>query len=300
MRSLFNAAIALLRSALSLLRGRVLAIVISSLLLLVTSLGVAFNEGVLSPFPEIEEDDRPSVAVFRRNCSNSVSEVRDRSSYPIVQVFSRPSYSDYFSSDISGTISLSFVGFFIGCSEIQLDFTELDGAKVHSAEVAVYKSDTSGSERYISRARYKVNWSASDKNRTSFFLPTDRDVAELDIVLTGLFQRAGSAEFYFDGHFRFFEVIDNEDVHSEEFVGGSFSRLVAIGLDQRTETSNPYDGGAPELVRTITFEKLESMNRFVSTFLATLLGIWVGLIFESILAMTILREVRSSLKGGSD
>ena len=134
-------------------------------------------------------------------------------------------------------------------------------------------------------------------------LPPGVDVANVILTIDRLFKRAGLAEFAFIAHFLF----TRDHVKSAKpdpalianpvmFHGGNFSQLRATGFDQRTTVPNVGLQGAQQLVRTIWFGGLDTMNRFITILLSTLLGIWIGAIFESVLAISALRYAETEIR----
>ena len=283
---------------------------ISGILFLLTFFGLIANEGVLTPSAIGEPSSRgPELRVWRGNCAAIPTPPRMPTPYPLVS--SRIGNYAYFRSRVGGTFTLSnsLLGagpsvdwnFYQDCSSFLVDLSEFGDSELTSATARLYAEDqpTLDARIYLDTTQTALNILILENGIYELKLPDSiaetREISSIDLEVSDLLKRVSQVEFGFGPAYPF-ALFTRTRVASEftnnptftqdpDYLGSRIATTVASGTNQRTEVANPGRGGAPELVSKIRFGSLEAFKNLLTILLSTLLGVWIGAVFESVLAL---------------
>jgi hypothetical protein len=275
-----------------------LTLAISVVGLLVSFTGILVNEGIVSFGPEREPTEGfRSLYVWRAACKPPVRRERDSA---IVYASSRPAKHEYFSKRFGGTLKLSFPSFFSGCSRFAVDLSELPEASLVNAEFWFFR-DSDRSWKGPPGIEKLDDATTVERSGDGIYVISARPglrAAALDLEVDGLFERVGAAELEIDLRVAFLERVEDgmsraSRNHPTNLFGVDVAEFIAIAPSQRQSIPNLGRlGNRAQVVRIVWFGALDSMNRLLSLLLSTLLGIWIGGIFESVLVLATVKEIR--------
>lgn len=301
---------------------------IASASLVVTVLLLFWNEGVLTlPSPKIDSSDNdPQIRIWRGECVDvdrpPTIPSPNSGSYkqpllPYVQGTIRTRSLDYFASSSEGRVRISFSGgrgglpwsYFSNCAEYYIDFSDLPETQVVRAMFRYYRDMplADGQPRWIDPEPYEGVMRAIDGNKVVLESVREGDIYEIELTVEGLYKRLGIDEFGLPTmvNVAFLNeevpeaILKGPDVLNEKrFVGGNNIQVFAGGAGQRTELTNAGINPGSQIVDSVKSDRLANVNRSLSIVLSTLLGLWIGIIFEALLVLTTLEHV-SRLVGNS-
>ncbi|MFK5947922.1 MAG: hypothetical protein QM500_04015 [Methylococcales bacterium] len=283
-----------------------IAIKISIACFFITFICILLNEGILSLSSSESLMVNQQIRIWRNDCNKVPYKYNQVSSGAMATASA--SKIDYFSSHLNGVIRLTSNkptpisgkqinakwSFFNNCNNYMIDMSDFTNIELLDVKAA-YPDPKSNNIVYIqgdiSQTQdniYLINFDIKNKLSPYF----------IELSLMHLLSRASASEFGFNGYIPtvlFSEnkindsVLSSRDLNkSKDFLGGAAVSLSRTGHNQQTNVSN----NGREVPTKLWFGDLNDMYKLLSLLLSILLGIWIGTIFESLLVLTTLNEIK--------
>lgn len=279
-----------------------------------TLVALLINEGVFSK--QFSTGYNPiQVRVWRGNCE-TFGKPPPNGPLPFVTVHGTDSFLDYFTGAVDGVIRLSFMNgspsapatwnFFDDCNSFGVDVSELGGRRIKGADFQFFANSSStgqGVARPLDPGKAQAEVVELSEGIFLIRNTGDGEIASMEVRVADLLNRTGLAQFGFDTVPWF--AFTQRQVSSDEtsgtdllnepwFYGGNIARLLPLGSGQRTIDQHS-GSGMNAIISHIESNVFGNANRLVSIVLSTLLGLFIGAIFESTLVLATLREINEEV-----